>query len=481
MNDTKHVASIGVGRSGARWKSLAFLSLAALFTGACSIEEGTESEEDLADSELKFGGAETATFRNGSGPSASYAGTVDATLRQGAAETNYGGAATCEMDGNDAGSDKSCLVKWALAGIQAGSKVQSASLTFHILNGSGDTYTIYDGLRGWNESQVTWNKATSSSPWATSGARGATDRGSSVGTITGSEGSRTVTLNAAGISMVQRWVNGGVNAGVIMANPSAIDGIDIASSENGTVSYRPALTVTYLPPDSGGYPKNTGGGVIQSAQGSFPWSTANVRYTSKGSVIFPNPGTSIGTVSTPAKTNDFEIVAFGASHGGDASVEVNTYFDSTKMVNQGFKAIGVRGQKDKKIELWIRKNGGQTTIDTPSEARSYNVLVIDGRDISLNLGAIKKNDIDRSGASWDVPGKSGSDFNVLAYFGDDSVEVTNTGGGELVFNQWGFGDGDSLNVMFYAPGDAPPSTILINNHAPAGRQYVGILANFPKN
>ncbi len=259
MNDTKHVASVEVRPSGARWKSLAFLALAAgtLLAGACSIEAGTEdtsggaTDEEVDQRELEVSSPVTVKFQNGSAPSASYAGTDDATLRQGGAATNYGGATTCEMDGDDAGSDKSCLVKWALAGIPAGSTVQSASLTFRVLNATVNTYTIYDGLRAWNESQVTWNNAATSSPWATSGARGSADRGPSVGTITGATGSRTVTLNSAGISMVQRWVNGGTNAGVILASASSTDGLDIASSENGTVSYRPALAVTYLPPDTG--------------------------------------------------------------------------------------------------------------------------------------------------------------------------------------------------------------------------------------
>lgn len=230
-----------------------------------------------------------------------------------------------------------------------------------------------------------------------------------------------------------------------------------------------------------GYPKNDGGGVLTSAQGCFPWSGATVRYTSKGAVVALHPGNPIGSVTTPAKTNDYEIVAFGASDGGDATTEVNTYFDSSKMVQQGFKAIGVRGEKDKKIELWVRKNSGKSTINPPDKARSYNILVLDGRDVALKLGSITQHTVNSAGEPWKVPTGAGSDFNVLAYFGDDSVEVTDTKGGELLFNKWGFGDGDSLNVIFYAPGDAPPSTVAVTNHAIGGRQYVGILANFPKN
>jgi hypothetical protein len=40
------------------------------------------------------------------------------------------------------------------------------------------------------------------------------------GTVTGS-GTRTITLNAAGIARVQSWVDGGTNAGIIIAHPPA--------------------------------------------------------------------------------------------------------------------------------------------------------------------------------------------------------------------------------------------------------------------
>lgn len=222
-----------------------------------------------------------------------------------------------------------------------------------------------------------------------------------------------------------------------------------------------------------------GGGTIVSDSGCFPWSGKAVHYISKGAGNMA--GGSIGTVTTPAKAGDYEILALSASHGGDTSTEVDTWFDSKRMTDQGFKGIGVRGETDKKIELWVRKSTGKTTIVTPDKAVEYNVLVLKGADISLNLGGILKHRVEGSGEPWNVPVHSGSDFNVLAYFGDDSVEVTDAKGGELIFNQWGFGDGDSLNVMFYAPGTTLPTTIGAKNHDIGGRQYVGILANFPRN
>ncbi|WP_437611680.1 DNRLRE domain-containing protein [Sorangium sp. So ce834] len=200
------------------------------------IEEISEAQQALT----------TVSFQQGSLPSSSYAGSTDATIRQAAATTNYGGATTCEADGDDgSGVDKSCLLKWTLSGIPAGSTVQSASITLQVTDGSSNTYNVYEVKRSWDESQVTWNNATSTTAWATAGAMGSTDRGNLVGSVTGSAGSRTITLNAAGVALVQAWVDGTSNNGIVIASSSNTDGIDFASSEHATAAQRPKLTITY--------------------------------------------------------------------------------------------------------------------------------------------------------------------------------------------------------------------------------------------
>ncbi|WP_437939334.1 DNRLRE domain-containing protein [Sorangium sp. So ce341] len=203
---------------------------------AGEIEEISEARQALT----------TVSFQQGSLPSSSYAGSTDATIRQAAAATSYGGATTCEADGDDgSGVDKSCLLKWTLSGIPAGSTVQSASITLQVTDGSSNTYNVYEVKRSWDEAQVTWNNATSTTAWATAGALGSTDRGSLVGSVTGSAGARTITLNAAGVALVQAWVDGTSNNGVVIASSSNTDGIDFASSEHATAAQRPKLTITY--------------------------------------------------------------------------------------------------------------------------------------------------------------------------------------------------------------------------------------------
>lgn len=186
----------------------------------------------------------TTTFQQGI---ASYTGSTDATIRQASASTNYGAATTCEVDGDDgSGVDKSCLLRWALAGLPADAVITSASITVQVTNTSPSAYNVYALSKPWNEGQVSWNSASTGSAWSSPGALSSADRGAVVGSISAtSTGLKTITLNASGIAMVQAWADGSANNGVIIASSSNTDGIDFASSEAGTASQRPKLSVTY--------------------------------------------------------------------------------------------------------------------------------------------------------------------------------------------------------------------------------------------
>jgi hypothetical protein len=198
---------------------------------------------------------ETKTFREGV---SGYVGTTDTYIRQASATTNYGTNTACHVDGDDgSGADKSCLIRWALTGIPSDAVVTSATITLRALD-AGGTYQLYQLNRTFNEGQATWNIAATGTPWATAGALGAADRGPTVGSVSGSAGSKTVALNSAGIAMVQGWITG-ANHGVIIANSSTTDGMDLASSEHGTQSYRPQLSLTYTTNVGSGGTGGTGG------------------------------------------------------------------------------------------------------------------------------------------------------------------------------------------------------------------------------
>lgn len=270
----------------------------------------------------------TASFRNGVN---GYDGTSDASIREASANANDGSSSSCEADGVDAsGKDRSCLVRWDVSSIPTGSTITSASLTFRVTNATTNTYSIYGTKRGWQEASVSWNQAASGSPWQTPGATGSDDRGEVVGSLTGS-GSRTVALNAAGVALVQSWVNGGTNAGLILASSSNSDGIAVASSEHATVSYRPQLSVVY---DSGvggasgagntttggtSGPSASSGGTSASSGGTSGPSASSGGSTFGGTMSGGASSTAAGSGSSPAPVPEPNLLVAFLGDQGDTS------------------------------------------------------------------------------------------------------------------------------------------------------------------
>lgn len=199
----------------------------------------------------KSGGGTTLSFQNGALPTSSYAGNIDAHLSQANAATNYAAAMALLIDGDDPGGsnqDKRSLFQWNVSSIPSAKTVTAASVTFNVTDVSTQAYQIYQLKRAWTETGSTWNAFSSGNAWQTAGADGANDRTTvSLGAVTGSAlGSLTVSLNAAGIALVQGWVNGSVsNQGFIVLNAANTNGLDLSSSEASTASLRPKLTVTY--------------------------------------------------------------------------------------------------------------------------------------------------------------------------------------------------------------------------------------------
>ncbi|MWC29647.1 DNRLRE domain-containing protein [Paenibacillus sp. MMS18-CY102] len=191
------------------------------------------------------------SFQDGVAPSASYAGTTDTHIMQNAATVNYGTATALMVDGDEPSgstSDVSALLKWDVSSIPSGSTVTDAKITINVTDKSSSTYSFYEMKRSWVELQANWNQYAAGSSWQTAGAKGTLDLGStSLGAITATAtGSYTVTLNAAGIGIVQGWIaNSANNKGVIISNSSNTDGLDFSSSEAPTASQRPKLTITY--------------------------------------------------------------------------------------------------------------------------------------------------------------------------------------------------------------------------------------------
>lgn len=176
----------------------------------------------------------TVGFQNGAG---GYHGMEDTYVASGQPGLNFGSSTTLLADGADGTNGRlMALLKWVVGVIPRNSVVESARLTFTLTNGSAGTYNVHALRVPWSEAGATWNRVN---PTANLGAL--------VGTIaSGGTGARQVTLNAAGVALVQGWVNGtAANNGLIVVDAATSDGIDLRSSEYPTASTRPKLTVTY--------------------------------------------------------------------------------------------------------------------------------------------------------------------------------------------------------------------------------------------
>jgi PKD repeat protein len=175
-----------------------------------------------------------------------YSGTRDTRLRSTRPTKNYGSHVRLDVDGSP---DESALVFWDATSIPVGSTVQSVDITVNVTNRSGQDYEFYELQRAWIESEATWSEYASGQSWQAPGADGAADRGSAVlGSITApTTGTKTISLNAAGVAVVQSWVdNPSSNLGFILLDYiNASNGLDFSSRETATVANRPKLTVTY--------------------------------------------------------------------------------------------------------------------------------------------------------------------------------------------------------------------------------------------
>lgn len=194
----------------------------------------------------------TTSFQNGLYPSASYSGTIDTTIERDSRDANHGSETELWVDGDDpvdSGRDASILLKWDLSSIPTDAVIQSATITFDVINDSDEeNYQFFQLKRDWDESRATWRNYKNRTRWETDGALGSNDRNTTVLGVVGtySTGSLDIPLNSDGLALVQSWVDTSTsNNGLVISNTDNSDGLDVSSSEASTPADRPKLTLTY--------------------------------------------------------------------------------------------------------------------------------------------------------------------------------------------------------------------------------------------
>lgn len=176
----------------------------------------------------------TTTLRDGLN---GYAGTTDTYVASGRATSTYGSQTSLRADGSDGTSFRQvALLRWATTTLPTTAQIGEAALTLNVLNPSVGSFDIYAMNRSWSESTANWNNTTPP-----------TNLGVLIGSFTPTvNGNLTVPLNSAGLALIQGWLDGSIpNNGIVIIDRSNDDGMVLASSEYGTATLRPALTVTY--------------------------------------------------------------------------------------------------------------------------------------------------------------------------------------------------------------------------------------------
>jgi hypothetical protein len=107
---------------------------------------------------------------------------------------------------------------WDLSSVPAATVLTGASIQLNVTNVSKGTYNLNALTGAWAETGATYAQSQAT--------------GSLIGTVVPSAtGAVTIKLNAAGLALVQGWLNGTVSNHGIVLNGTTTDGVDVSSRE----------------------------------------------------------------------------------------------------------------------------------------------------------------------------------------------------------------------------------------------------------
>jgi dienelactone hydrolase len=147
---------------------------------------------------------------------------------------------------------RKALLRFDVSSVPAGMVLKAARLTVNLLETRTNVQlSVYEALRPWVDTEVTWQKASTSVSWSVSGGDGiGTDR----------VAASTYSLNNVGTAgpytfnvkpLAERWITDpGANLGVFLIGSGTYssDSYALASAENADADKRPLLDVLYMAP-----------------------------------------------------------------------------------------------------------------------------------------------------------------------------------------------------------------------------------------
>ncbi len=204
----------------------------------------TSSDSQTVSVEQSTGAPVTIIFQDGSLPNSNYSGTRDSILRQSSKNTNYGNQNFLTVDfvqpdpNNGKYGEVTTVISWDLSSIPSNAIIQSASVIFTIFNLSSGEFHLLENSGTWSENSVTWNNYN------------ANISSTVLGTIpAGIFGEYSVSLNGAGINLVQNWVNGTISNNGIGVKQVNSNNDSIAFHSRESSEGQPKFEVTYILPE----------------------------------------------------------------------------------------------------------------------------------------------------------------------------------------------------------------------------------------
>ena len=244
---------------------------------------------------------DTATFQQGV---SGYSGTVDTYLMEAEPGTVHGALESVEWDARDPQDSDPFLKKFALirfddifganpGQIPVGATIQSATLTYYVYN-TGDSADV-------NEVAIDWSTGETYNGFGGDPGVQADEYGVALGTAGGSSGAQTINVTAS----LAAWASApSANHGWIF-RPIDSDGVDFRSSEYGTSSERPLLTVAYtgVPITAPPPPSDLGLTVVSHSRIDLAWTDNSHNEANETSFEIERTSTSDGLVIIPVPAN----------------------------------------------------------------------------------------------------------------------------------------------------------------------------------
>ena len=218
---------------------------AASFTIETDDQGHTGSGGSQGDKDAVFVSVGAVTFQQGT---SGYSGTEDTELNETTPSTSHGNASSISIDLENSGGQSQGLIQFnnlfgnGLGQIPFGSTINSASLTVYAFDTSDSSTTIslHRMLTAWDETS-TWNSSAN-------GLQRNDVEVSSTADSTMTSADFTGTQTFFGLEdTLQAWSDGAINNGWAIFTDST-DGWDFYSSEYATADRRPALIISFTPP-----------------------------------------------------------------------------------------------------------------------------------------------------------------------------------------------------------------------------------------